>query len=266
MDKNTLVALAEKFTGNAPSNYVAEEDALSPDCIGMKMFEAPIFAIGAPDDKIFERFKNPGIIGSHFMAPLEWLPGAKSVISFFVPYTKRIKNSNAADFLWPSDEWLHGRTEGFDFTKELVLHIMGLLMEAGHKSVAPYYSDDRFKTGAKEDKYTSNWSERHIAFACGLGTFGLSAGLITEKGLCGRFCSIVTELDLPKDSRGYTDAYEYCTMCYLCIPHCPSGAISETGKDKELCSAFLGKTTERYKPRYGCGKCQVAVPCEGKRP
>lgn len=33
--------------------------------------------------------------------------------------------------------------------------------------------------------FTSVWSERHVAYVCGLGTFGLSRGLITEKGQCG---------------------------------------------------------------------------------
>ena len=47
-------------------------------------------------------------------------------------------------------------------------------------------------TALKPDFHAdSKWSERHAAYACGLGTFGLSKGLITEKGMAGRFASII---------------------------------------------------------------------------
>lgn len=62
-------------------------------------------------------------------------------------------------------------------------------------------SDPRFESVTKPDpkrgekwqgvSYTSNWSERHVAFVCGLGTFGLSKGLITEKGIAGRLGSLI---------------------------------------------------------------------------
>ena len=44
----------------------------------------------------------------------------------------------------------------------------------------------------KVGDYASNWSERHVAYVCGLGTFGCQ-GLITSKGLAGRFGSIITD-------------------------------------------------------------------------
>lgn len=118
-----------------------------------------------------------------------------------------------------------------------------------------------------EASFTSNWSERHVAFVCGLGTFGLSKGLITPKGMAGRFGSIITELYLPPQKRGYENVYEYCSMCGSCAKKCPVNAISiENGKDHMICSKFLSKTAEKYKPRLGCGKCQIGVPCESRIP
>jgi len=230
------------------------------------MFEAPIFAFGAADDDIFERFKSPEIIGGIFMAPAEWMPGAKTVISFFLPYTDRIKSSNAKNDGRPSDEWLHGRYEGQKFVQALALHIYGELTSAGHKSLIPA-NDERCKTGDGPNGFASSWSERHVAFACGLGTFGLSRGLITESGVCGRFGSILTELDLPRDQRPYGGVYEYCIMCGACARRCPAGAITkENGKDNNACSDFLDKTIEMFNPRYGCGKCQTKTPCESRAP
>jgi epoxyqueuosine reductase QueG len=98
---------------------------------------------------------------------------------------------------------------------------------------------------------------------CGLGTFGLSKGLITRKGIAGRFGSIITELYLSPDKRGYENIYEYCSMCGRCVKNCPVNAITiENGKNHIICSDFLDKTREKYSPRYGCGKCQINVPCE----
>ena len=36
----------------------------------------------------------------------------------------------------------------------------------------------------------STWSERHVAYVSGLGTFGLSGGLITAKGQAVRLGSV----------------------------------------------------------------------------
>ena len=268
MNRVNVVSLAEKYVNNSPKNYITEDIALHPRCVGMKIFEAPIFAFGSADDDLYVRFKSLHIIGSHFMSPAEWLPGAKTVISFFLPYTDIVKAANSTDSEWPADEWLHGRHEGQIFISLLIEYLVESLLKAGYKSLAPSL-DQRYKLGNadKTKILTSNWSERHIAYTCGLGTFGLSKGLITAKGICGRFGSILTELDLPKDRRSYSGIYEHCTMCGSCINRCPVHAISiKGGKNSMYCSDFLDKVRVKCKPRYGCGKCQTNVPCESGIP
>jgi len=265
MTKEEIISIAEQFCENSKNNYVSDHTAISEELIGMRIFEAPIFAFGYPDDECYTAFKKPEAIGGHFLAPSEWLSSAKTVIAFFLPFTNRIKAANGKNNDWPADEWLHGRFEGQLFLKELTLHIKSLLEDLGYESFAPSFQPE-FKSGSGSNKYTSNWSERHIAFACGLGTFGLSKGLITEKGVCGRFSSIITELDLPKNTRPYKDIYEYCTMCGACIVNCPVAAITMKGKDDAACAAFLDKVMSKHSPRYGCGKCQVNLPCESLAP
>ncbi|KOA18561.1 4Fe-4S binding domain protein [Clostridium homopropionicum DSM 5847] len=74
-------------------------------------------------------------------------------------------------------------------------------------------------------------------------------------------------LDLEPDRRDYENIYEYCSMCGKCVKNCPANAISLIyGKSHDACSDFLDKTAEKYKPRYGCGKCQINVPCESNIP
>ena len=268
MTKEKLISLAGQYIESSPNNRITDKTALHPSCAGMRIYEVPIFAFGPANDELYMKYKSADIIGSHFQSPTEWLPSANTVISFFLPYTDEIKKANAINFNWPAEEWLHGRYEGQLLLQDLTLHLVKALSEAGFESLAPS-ADKRFMVGGAEEgmKFASNWSERHVAYACGLGTFGLSKGLITEKGMCGRFGSILTELDLPKDSRKYEGIYEYCTMCGVCVAHCPAGAISlKDGKEHSLCSEFLDKVREKHSPRYGCGKCQVRVPCEGGIP
>lgn len=91
--------------------------------------------------------------------------------------------------------------------------------------------------------------------------------MITEKGMAGRFLSCIISEEIPPDTRPYTDIYAYCIRCGACIERCPVNAISfEQGKVHSICSAWLNKTAALYKPRYGCGLCQTAVPCESCNP
>ena len=45
--------------------------------------------------------------------------------------------------------------------------------------------------------FASTWSERHAAYASGLGTFGLSDGLITPRGQAMRCGSVVARIAVP---------------------------------------------------------------------
>ena len=274
MNKQDIIKAATSFVENSEENYITKEIAISKNVVGMKIFDAPIFAFGAADDEYFNLLKDPSAIGKHFLLPKEWLVQSKSIVSFFLPFSEAVKRGNTRDMLWPSEEWLHGRIEGQAFLNKLCIQLKSKLINAGYDSLIPSL-DERFwsKTGANKDStnseasFTSNWSERHVAFVCGLGTFGLSKGLITKSGIAGRFGSILTELYLPLNNREYENIYEYCSMCGICIKNCPVNAISiENGKNHNLCSEFLNKTAEKYNPRYGCGKCQIGVPCENKIP
>ncbi|MEL7650037.1 MAG: 4Fe-4S binding protein [Sedimentibacter sp.] len=270
MEKRDLIRIAEEFVVNSKENYITEEMAISEKVAGMKIFDAPIFAFCSADDECFALLKQPSAIGEHFMLPREWMPPSKTVISFFLPFSEEVRKGNRKDMSWPSEEWLHGRIEGQILVNKLCMHLRSELESAGYESIVPSL-DERFWSNTNgtnhETMFTSNWSERHAAFVCGLGTFGLSKGLITPKGMAGRFGSIITGLHLSPDRRDYENVYEYCSMCGKCVKNCPINAITmENGKDHFICSEFLNKTREKHSPRYGCGKCQVDVPCECRIP
>ncbi|MEI7885580.1 MAG: 4Fe-4S binding protein [Clostridia bacterium] len=273
MDKREIIKLAADFVENSVDNYINKEIAISENLIGMKIFDSPLVGFALATDEYFGLFKDPTVIGAHFILPLEWLPSAKSVISYFLPYSEIVKKANREKEFWPAEAWLHGRAEGQALINKLGNYLNSELINAGYMSLVPSL-DTRYKSQIGFDSqiqaeamYTSNWSERHAAFVCGLGTFGLSKGLLTQKGVAGRFGSIITELVMEPDKRTYTSIYEYCLMCGACVKNCPVGAISfEQGKNHQICSDFLDTTAEKFPPRYGCGKCQVGVPCESSIP
>lgn len=280
MQKQDMINTAIQFTRESNDNLISETVALSASMKGVRIFDDPIFAFARADDEHFSSLKDPSVIGEHFLLPQEWLEGAKTVISFFLPFSETVRTSNKCDRTWPSDGWLHGRIEGQNFLNLLCLFLEGEIAGAGFSSVTPSLDSRFWRTwgskipgdkACKDEQalkdFTSNWSERHVAWVCGLGSFGLSKGLITSKGVAGRFGSLVSDLQIEPDGRCYNNFLPFCSSCGECIKQCPVNAISlEHGKDHYICSQFQDRIKERHRPRYGCGKCQVGVPCERAMP
>lgn len=269
-----LTALAVDFTAAAQENRVNAGAALCPDLAGMRLYDAPVLSVGSASDPLFAVLRSPGVIGPHFRMPRDWLDGAQSVISFFLPFSGRVTEANRADPVTPAPEWLHACGEGKAMVRVLAEHLADVLRRAGYRAVVPsaepqfHYQGGNAEAGAPPRAEetpgshdartaTSNWSERHVAFVCGQGTFGLSAGLITKKGVAGAFGSVVSDIGLAPDARDYAGHMDYCTRCGECARRCPAGAITlERGKDHGLCRAQSQRSG-----RYGCGKCQTGVPC-----
>ena len=103
----------------------------------------------------------------------------------------------------------------------------------------------------------SKWSERHAAYACGLGAFGLSDGLITAKGKAIRVGSVVTDLLLRPSEKVYPHSQANClyyfnSTCKACATRCPAGAITAKGHDKDKCQEYAyGVAFRDRKQEYG---------------
>lgn len=271
-----IYSLVTTFLSLPGINAISAAEASAPSMEGLALFESPLVGYASANDKIFSRFRDEGeITHGRFIPPGKWLKDAKTVVSVFLPFSRRIVESNAQDPLFPSQEWLHGRFEGQQRIDALSRHLVTALNAKGYRAVAPSLEPDyRIFIGTWDcpdgtpdnSSYGSTWSERHVAFAAGLGTFGLSRNLITDRGVAGRFTSIVTDMPHAPTPRCYSDPYEYCLSCGACILTCPVQAIGEQGKEHTPCSAYLDQILERTGMRYGCGKCQVDVPCSTSRP
>ena len=297
MTREKLQKLIDDFSDNSPMNYLGAQDGESDDeknnysknnlmnnseifkeddfgeYKGLRFFERPIFSITRADDPGFGALKRPEVVGEHHMMPFEWLPDAKAVISVFMPYNRKTVESNKKDDVVPSMEWLYTRVDGQRFLLALGAMIRDELLAGGYKAVTPY-TEDKFIMQVSASPppgtehvppFSSNWSERHVAYVCGLGTFGLSTNFISKAGSAGRLVSIVTDWSVVPDELDYHDWLGYCNRCGACVRRCPAKAHYEDrpgSKDHAKCGAFIGKICEPFRPRYGCGKCQSGIPCE----
>ncbi len=253
------------------------------------MWDEPLVQFADGDDPIFTEYKT--IIASTYLTPREALaktykkksddlPERLSVISWILPAVEETRKTNRVESLVPSRLWSHTRWYGEKFNEKLRAHIVELLTTMGYLAVAPFLQP-YFEIYANEKGPYSNWSERHVAFAAGLGTFSLSDGFITERGIAHRCGSVVTDLVLPISHRTAESPYSNCLFyldgsCKACIDRCPAGAITEKGHDKIKCLDYLnsiGYSSDALKDGYdndksvaGCGLCQTKVPCEFLNP
>ena len=223
-----------------------------------KIYDSPLFGVSSAQDPLYRKLKEA--VGPDHYMPEDFLPEASAVISFFLPYSEAVRKANYGPEDSPSI-WLLAHKKGAA-TAELVRRfVVRKLNSMNAKSLVPYH-DSRYLCNRN---LISNWSERHVAFISGLGTFGLHKSIITEKGSAGRLDSVITDFKFATTRRNYNEVYAYCVKCYSCIGRCPVKAIKETGKSIQVCArkVLAGKNSPH---QAVCGKCLTQTPCENCRP
>jgi Uncharacterized Fe-S protein len=214
-------------------------------------------------------------ISSKHKLPSEILPEAKIVIAYFVPFTWELSFTNRMNDRIASPEWARAYEETNAMFRELNEAVVSELKKKGYDAAVP---KDAFTFDQQE--LISNWSQRHFARAAGLGTFGINNMLITKTGCCGRYGTIVTNLDLEPDQPLEEELCFYLKngRCAACVRRCPSGALTPQGYDRHKCYQVLRENAQRYRD-FGssytdeegeapnsvgsevCGKCATNVPC-----
>jgi epoxyqueuosine reductase len=245
----------------------------------------PQVAYARGDDPLFDRIKAD--IGPFYWTPLEAFrlafpdagiaASALSVICYILPQTEATRRDQRAALEVPAERWARSRFHGEEFNCALRLHLAQQLTQAGYPAVAPERLPGFDYRQSEQFGLASNWSERHTAWIAGLGTFGLSDGLITRVGKAVRFGSVVVNMDLAATLRPYAGHQDWCLWyakgtCGVCMQRCPAEAIGEGGHDKRKCFDYIRNVTTPYvRDNYGtgatpCGLCQVKIPCEARSP
>ena len=270
---------------------------------GGRIFSDPIIGIARGNDPIFQKFKE--VVGQEHLTPLElWLtegqknlsPSILRIISIVFPFIKKIRDESKniiklSRVLLPAEIYSVGRNYANAFKQETCRKVIEFFGQRGYSAIAGMNSKS-FSILVKE-RFYSTWSERHIAFAAGLGTFSLHEGLITDVGCNIRLASVITDAPLEISPRKSDNPYGNCLYyakgtCRECEEKCPGNAITENGHDKNECYNYGQKVARKMiarlkpilkshsrrvnrklrPPTYpvGCAFCQFGVPCMDKNP
>jgi epoxyqueuosine reductase QueG len=263
-----------RFVRESPLNRFPDSDE--------PYFDEPLVGFAAAADPIFGDYKQ--VIGPFHRTPDEAMASASdgqgraaSVVSWVLPITRKTKESNRHEKEYPSRAWALTRYFGEQFNVALRRHMVAWFEAEGHHAIAPQLAANWQEYPDTPVGIASTWSERHAAYAAGLGTFSLNDALITPQGIAHRCGSVIIDLPLAPSPRPYPHFRHNCLYyregsCGACIGRCPVGALSRDGHDKTSCRAYVyvsavAAVAERYGvAATGCGLCQTRVPCEGQIP
>lgn len=207
--------------------------------------------------------------------PTDVLDDAETIIAYYVPFTSDLAKTNLRAERLASPEWALAYEQTNRMFGSLNTYLIEYLENMGYKAAV-----SKEATTFHKENLISNWSQRHFAYAAGLGTFGLNNMLITKRGCCGRYSTVVTNLDVESDT---PLAEELCLFkrngsCGICAENCPMSAFSVTGYERQKCYSLLRENAKIY-TKFGssyveetgknansngsevCGKCVTASPC-----
>lgn len=224
---------------------------------GLDYYREPLFGYASASDPIFLQFKT--VVGENHLLPYELLPVAQTVFAFFLPFRKEIIGHNQ-DGKLASREWAKVYIDTNRLISKIGLELQTALSEKKIQLVSqpPTYDFDK-------EKLIANWSHRHIAYACGLGTFGRNNLLITAKGCGGRLGTLV--LDIPLKPSPRPQLVHHCFHdtkgCSYCQKICPVQALSDSLFNRQSCYEQLllnDRTYQELELCDVCGKCATG-PC-----
>lgn len=223
----------------------------------------PLIAYADASNPEFSDLKK-AVSPSHAM-PSDILPGAKSVVVYFLPFQESIPKSNVLGRL-SSPEWAIAYIETNRLITDLNSFVKVELEEAGYRTNVTPATHNFDPTILKSD-----WSHRHVAVIAGLGTLGLNNMLITDKGCCGRIGSFVTEGSFEPTVRkeGENCLYKSSNLCKKCVDRCVNGALSVDSFNRYKCYEMCLENDRHHSQLElsdVCGKCLVHIPCATRNP
>ncbi len=258
MIKITKIELREKIEAIIKDKVAKTKEEWETD------FGEPLVGFVAADDSRIKKIKDVTHEGHIF--PEEILAGAKTIISYFLPFPQSLSKNNKANAPI-TRAWAIAYKEANILLSEIGEELIKELGKMGidGAGVKPTHTYDNATLLA-------NWSHRSMAYLAGLGEFGLNRMLITKKGCSGRYGSVVIDSDVELSSsqnHKVLQSEHPCLYfrnggCQVCIKNCPSGALTLDGIDRHKCNNYMLKHCKvlfsDIKVEDVCGKC-LTTPC-----
>lgn len=251
--RGTLMNTRETRIADIIESGVAELER--PD-----LFRTPLVGFSAADDPRYHALKE--IVGDWVREPVELFPDAKSVISYFVPFTKLVARSTR-------------KTERETPLWGEAYVVMNAAFDHISQAVCAYLDEEGCSSYMIQATHTYNeadmksmWSHRSAAAIAGLGYFSANRMLVTAKGSGGRFCSVLTSAALEGVSEVPENACPYLAdeSCGLCFKACPVHALKPGSIYRPACQAVTRENEQLLSASIGldgadtCGRCVGICP------
>jgi epoxyqueuosine reductase len=219
----------------------------------------PLVRFAAADDPRFADLRR--VVDPSHMLPRDLVPGARSVVAFFLPFARWVVEANAQHSEQIAPEWATAYVETNALIGQINARLIEMLAGQGINAAAQPATHNF-------DPVTlvSRWSHKSVAVIAGLGSFGLHQMVITDAGCAGRFGSLVLDAELPMlpVEPKQRCLYFHDGSCMECVQRCPVGALdTEQPLDKQLCRRHQKSVAQKYgtvAPADVCGKCATG-PC-----
>jgi len=224
-------------------------------------YRDPIIGLVAADDPGFARLGE--LTGSAHMVPDDLLPGARTVVCFFLPFAAGVAAANAKEKEQVAREWAVAYVETNALIGQITTRLIDVLSEYDIRAAAEPATGNFDVISLR-----SRWSHKSIAVLAGIGSIGLHHLVITDSGCAGRFGSLVIDAELPIDKPEQVERCDYFSTgaCMDCVLACPVDAIDAAEPfDRQACWTQCLKNANGFLDLRDdvqvCGKCAVAGPC-----
>ena len=224
-------------------------------------YRQPLVGFSSASDPLYAKIKET--VGPHHLRPFDILPEVKTLVSFFLPFSKKVVEANRREPEVPAREWVDSYVHANELIGRISQGLVALATAKGLKAALVGATKNY-----DEKTLKAPWSHRSAAFAAGLGRFGLNRLLITPAGGAGRYGTVFVSAELPPSVRPTT---ELCLFfkngsCRYCLEHCPARALGEGPEefDRQACHrqllAMSSQAGGQNSSQHVCGKCDVG-PC-----
>jgi epoxyqueuosine reductase len=227
-------------------------------------YRQPLVGFAPADDPRFADLRR--VVHPAHMLPSDLLPGARSVVSFFLPFAPWVVEANAGHREAVAREWAVAYVETNALIGQITSHLIAALAERGIAAAAKPATHN-----FDPQTLLSRWSHKSVAVIAGLGSYGLNQMVITDAGCAGRFGSLVLDVG-EQHAAPYvdpTESRERCLYfadgsCLECVMRCPVNALDASEPlDKQRCYQHLLGVAHEYRDlglADVCGKCAIG-PC-----
>lgn len=240
----------------------AIEDYIHAHCQQKRIdnvWQHPVVKFASAASPLFRKLQE--LVTENHYLPQDYLPNATTVVSYFLPFTRNVGQSNVPHDV-SSPLWVQSYLNANVIAAQINEHLVDMLQQQGIAACIPH---DAGMISMEIPR--SRWSQRHVAYIAGHGTFGLNNMLISDKGSVGRYFSIITCLDVPADPLVQEERclFKKNGTCKLCVQRCFAGALAEDGFDRFKCLEQCMKNEAIYPGADVCGKCVVELPCSHRQ-